>query len=160
MFCIDCGTKASDAAKFCANCGRKLLNEDPLIENTSEKYSDNYSDESFWQKVSKVAKKAGAKGIYTGLLLYYAAQRPETPTRVKAVIYGALGYFILPIDLVPDLAPFVGYGDDIAVLLAALGTCALYINEEVKQQAQDKVTEWFGDDLSAVFKDIDSYLFL
>lgn len=51
---------------------------------------------------------------------YYCAVDPKTPTRVRGVLLGALAYFVLPIDFVPDFLAVVGFTDDIAVLATAL----------------------------------------
>jgi uncharacterized membrane protein YkvA (DUF1232 family) len=59
-------------------------------------------------------------------------------------MYGALGYFIFPLDAVPDLAPLIGYTDDLTVMAAALATVAFYITPEVKAQAHEKLDHWFG----------------
>lgn len=109
------------------------------------KYSKEYNPDSFWEKVKNFAKKAGVKVIYAALKLYYAAQLESTPAWAKGVIYGALGYFILPVDLIPDVMPGVGFTDDLAVLAAALITVAAHITPEVKKQAREKLSQWFGD---------------
>jgi uncharacterized membrane protein YkvA (DUF1232 family) len=95
--------------------------------------------------VVKYAKIAGKEVVERALQLYYAAQEPSTPAWAKTVIYGALGYFIFPLDAIPDLTPVVGYADDLGVLAAAVATVALYINAKVKQKAKQKLSEWFGD---------------
>lgn len=110
----------------------------------TSKYSKDYSDSNFWKKVKEFALKAGAKVIYTALKLYYASKSPDTPAWAKAVIYGALGYFISPIDLIPDPLPG-GFVDDLGVMLAALVTVSAYITDEVRRQAKEKMKEWFGD---------------
>lgn len=110
----------------------------------NSKFKKDYSDDNFWNKVVKLAKKAGKDVIEKALLLYYAAQSPQTPVWAKTTIYGALGYFISPIDLIPDLMPVVGYSDDLAVLVAAIAAVSAYINEDVRKQAADKLTSWFG----------------
>lgn len=110
-----------------------------------EKYKAHYSEESFWTKNKKFAQKAGGKVIFTALKLYYALMSKETPAWAKSVIAGALGYFILPVDLVPDLIPMAGFTDDLGVLMAALGTVAIHITDEVENQAQEKMSDWFDD---------------
>ncbi|MCR5395121.1 MAG: DUF1232 domain-containing protein [Bacteroidales bacterium] len=105
----------------------------------------HYSEEGLWDKVKSVAKKAGIKVIYLALLLYYTATAESTPTAKKGIIYGALGYFILPIDLIPDVIPVAGFSDDLAALLACAAAVASCITPEIKQQAKDKLTEWFGE---------------
>lgn len=107
-------------------------------------YQDEFSDDGFWSKVTKYAKKAGHEVIEKALWLYYAAQGPETPIWAKTAIYGALGYFILPLDVIPDFAPVVGYSDDLGVLGTALVTVSSYINKDVKEQAAQKLNDWFN----------------
>mgnify|MGYP003297159323 CR=1 FL=1 len=58
---------------------------------------------AFWSKLKKSAKRAGMKVVYKALQLYYALKSPNTPAWAKAVIIGALSYFISPIDLFPDI---------------------------------------------------------
>jgi uncharacterized membrane protein YkvA (DUF1232 family) len=108
-------------------------------------FGKEYSDSSFWNKVIKYAKIAGKEVIERALQLYYAAQDPGTPAWAKTVIYGALGYFIFPIDAIPDPTLAVGYADDLGVLAAAIGTVAMYITDDVKQKARQKLRDWFGD---------------
>ncbi len=63
--------------------------------------------------------------------------------KAKGIIIGALGYFIFPIDLIPDLIPVAGYSDDIAGLLLALGQVSMYVDESVKREARSKIKTWF-----------------
>ncbi len=60
---------------------------------------------------------------------YYCAMDPKTPLRVRGVLLAALGYFVLPIDLVPDMFLMVGFTDDVAVLAAAFRMVQAYIND-------------------------------
>lgn len=110
----------------------------------NEKYSKNYSDNSFWDKIASFAKKVGAKGIYAALILYFVLQRDDVPTTSKAIIIGALGYFISPIDLIPDFIPFAGFTDDIGALILAIGKVSMYIDANVKEQAKNKIKDWFN----------------
>lgn len=111
----------------------------------SSKYSKEYSESSFWDKVKKFASKAGSKVIYTALKLYYTMQSPDTPGWAKAVIIGALGYFIAPIDVIPDPTPVVGFADDLGVLAAAAASVVTNITPAIKAEAKRKLKEWFGD---------------
>ena len=78
------------------------------------------------------------------LQLFYAARHPDTPAWARAVVYGALGYFILPTDAVPDLIPAVGFSDDFGVLVMALTTIATRITPEIREQARRRIQQWFG----------------
>lgn len=112
--------------------------------NDIEKYQENYSENKLLSKLSSVAKWAGAKVIYAVLLLYYVLRSPDISTADKSKIYGALGYFILPTDLVLDFIPIMGYSDDMAALLWALHTVMNNLTPEIKQQAKNKLTELLG----------------
>lgn len=114
-------------------------------QNENKGYGDEYSEEGFWNKLKNVFKKAGLKVVYSALMLYYAYQNKETPVWAKTIIIGALGYFISPIDAIPDITPVVGYADDLGVLVAAIAAVGAYIDSEVKQRAKDKLHNWFGE---------------
>jgi uncharacterized membrane protein YkvA (DUF1232 family) len=105
-------------------------------------YSSRYSGKSFWAKCRKVAKAAGAEVIEKALWLYFALQRKETPVWAKATIIGALGYFIFPVDAIPDFIPVAGYSDDVGVLAAAVTSVAMYIDKDVKAKASEKLADW------------------
>ena len=117
-----------------------------------QKYEKEYSEDGLWEKIGTVAKKAGLKVIYYALLLYYALQSPNVSFADKAKIIGALGYFILPVDIVPDFIPVVGYGDDLLVMIYVVHQLSC-VDDSVKLQAQEKLTEWFGDYDKSKLKD-------
>ena len=108
-------------------------------------FEKQYSDESFWDKLSRYAKSAGREVVEKALLLYYAAQEEDTPAWAKVTIVGALGYFISLIDAVPDITPIIGYSDDLGVLVMALAAVSSYINQNVRDRAQQKLATWFGE---------------
>ena len=114
-----------------------------MIDDDNE-YAREYSDDSFWSKVAGFAKAAGIEVIERALQLYYTAQSPDTPPWAKRVIIGALGYFVLPADAIPDFIPAAGYADDLGALVMALASVAIYITPAIKEQARRKLAEWFG----------------
>jgi uncharacterized membrane protein YkvA (DUF1232 family) len=65
--------------------------------------------------------------------------------KTKLFIAAALGYFILPTDAVLDLTPIIGYSDDLGVLLFALKQISTAITPEVKENARNKIGEWFSE---------------
>lgn len=109
----------------------------------NSKYKDSYSDSGFWGKIAECASKAGRGAIENALRLYYAMEKGKANAPQIAAILGALGYFISPVDLIPDFLPG-GLVDDAGVLATAIGTLACCADPEVKRAAQDKVREWFG----------------
>ena len=112
--------------------------------NDTHAYLQSYSPTRFWAKVGGVAKQAGYEVMEKGLWLYYAAAKPEVPVKARATIYGALGYLILPTDILPDIVPVGGYGDDLTVLLGAVAVVSMYIDATVKAMASAKLRDWFG----------------
>ncbi len=109
-----------------------------------DKYAKNYSDEGFLSKIKSAVKKAGANVIYKALQLFYVTQNPACPTKVKAAIFATLGYFIMPLDIIPDFAPIVGYTDDATAIAAALVIAHVYIDETVRQKAKETLQNFFG----------------
>lgn len=109
-----------------------------------KKYEKEYSESELWKKIGEVAKMAGLRVIYYVLLLYYSLQSDSVTLKEKALIIGALGYFILPVDLVPDFIIGLGYGDDAAALVAVVKMLE-NLNDDIKAQAKNKLREWFED---------------
>ncbi len=109
------------------------------------KYQKFYTQETFLQKVAKIARKAGEKVVYLALILYYELTDGSVPVKAKAVIIGALGYLLLPLDMVPDFIPFIGYADDFAALVAAFKTIYDNVTPQVRARAAATASKWFGD---------------
>lgn len=109
-------------------------------------YKDKFTSSAFAEKISKVAKRAGAKFVYAALLLFYTLESDRVSTKDKAIIIGALGYLISPLDVLPDAIPIVGLGDDLAVLVYVLHKVWNDVSDEVKAKAHDRLNKWFDDD--------------
>lgn len=109
------------------------------------KYTEAYSETKLFDKIIKFAKAAGIKVIYLALLLFFTLQSSTTPMVAKSVIVGALGYFIFPLDFIPDFIPIAGFSDDLTALVSAVAAVALYVDEDTKQKAKAKLRVWFGD---------------
>ena len=108
-------------------------------------YSNKFTSGEFLEKISKIAKRAGAKLVYVSLILYYTLQSDKVSIKDKAIIVGALGYLISPLDVVPDAMPIIGLGDDLAVLLYVLNKVG-NVSEEIKEKAKAKLVKWFDED--------------
>ena len=109
-------------------------------------YGKEYQEESFWQKIRSYALAAGKAVIEIAFVLYYCLQDSDTPPWAKAVIIGALGYFILPMDGIPDFTPVVGFSDDFGALASAMGIVAVHIKPVHRMNAKMKVEEWWGEE--------------
>ena len=70
------------------------------------------------------------------LALYYCARDPMTDTRVKLIVLAALAYLVLPVDTIPDILPLIGYGDDAAVLAAAVAAVRGSITDRHRTKAR------------------------
>lgn len=126
-----------------------------MSEHVQSEFAKEYSEKKFWDKVQRFALSAGVKVVYAGLLLFYALREPTTPGRAKAIIIGALGYFISPLDAIIDITPIVGYADDLGVMVLALASVAMYINDNVRTQARKKLKEWFPNASEEEFSDVE-----
>lgn len=112
-----------------------------------QKYGKYYSNSHFWKKVERIAKKVGATVLLPVFTLYYMLQDDKVSLRHKAYIVGALGYFILPIDLIPDgILSVIGFTDDIAVMTLVLKLVKDSITPEIKAHANNRVSEIIGTD--------------
>jgi uncharacterized membrane protein YkvA (DUF1232 family) len=124
----------------------------------NNQYVKEYNEETLFKKIIKLGKKIGLKLIYYVLILFYILQEPTVPVKIKAVITGALGYFIFPFDIFPDSMPGIGYVDDMATITAALAMSLLYVTPEIKQKAKNKLKDIFGEDIDKELALIDKEL--
>ena len=108
-----------------------------------DEFRSFFSDNAFLKKIGNGAKKIGLKTIYSSLLLYYAFRKRTTPLFAKHIIVGVLGYFIAPIDALPDFTPVVGYTDDMGVLAFGLVVIAGNVNAEVREKARNTIGKMF-----------------
>jgi uncharacterized membrane protein YkvA (DUF1232 family) len=91
----------------------------------------------FWGKFKRVAARLPfAEDI---LSAYYCAFDRETPRHVQAALLGAIAYFILPFDFVPDMLPVLGFTDDAAVLATAIRLVAAHIRPEHREAARARL---------------------
>ena len=109
-------------------------------------YASKFSQADFVEKIARTAKRAGAKLVYAALILYYTLQSDKISAANKAMIIGALGYMISPLDVVPDAIPIAGLTDDLAVLLFVLKKVWTDIDPEIQENARQRLSKWFDDD--------------
>ncbi|EHO72857.1 hypothetical protein HMPREF9140_00617 [Prevotella micans F0438] len=111
-----------------------------------QQYKSKFSQKAFIDKIQRIAKRAGAKLVYAALILYYTLESDKVSVKDKAIIIGALGYLISPLDVMPDAIPIAGLGDDLAVLIYVLHKIWGDVSEDIKKKAYDKLTAWFDED--------------
>ena len=102
----------------------------------TEKY---YSDKKFKSKFMKIGDVLGKKAMEAAATLYVALRSPDMPKSNKVIVLAALGYFILPFDIIADFLPIAGLTDDTFVILTALGKVYLEITDDMKLEAKQLV---------------------
>lgn len=123
-----------------------------------QRYKDRFTESRFWKFIERRSRSFGQGTIYTALLLFYAYKRKDTPGWAKRIVLGTLGYFLYPLDAVPDLSPLIGYTDDIGILSFGLVTIAAYVNQEVKDNARKHLQRWFKDTDEDAIQSVDKRL--
>ena len=117
-------------------------------------YANKFSRKDFVEKIARIAKGAGAKLVYAALILYYTLQSDKVSATNKAMIIGALGYLISPLDVVPDAIPIAGLADDLGVLVFVLKKVWTDIDPEIQVKARKRLTKWFDEDEIAEINDL------
>lgn len=111
----------------------------------TQAYRSVYSEDDFWGKLRRFARTAGRQVVERALLLYLVLRDPHTPAWARATVIGALGYFIAPIDVVPDFVPVAGFTDDLGVLAMALAAVTVSITPAMRRIASRTAARWFGE---------------
>ena len=97
----------------------------------------------FWIKIKKVVGRLPfAEDL---LAAYYCAFDRQTPRHVQATLLGALAYFILPFDVIPDMLPVLGYTDDAAVLATAIKLVSSHIRPEHREAAKQSIARGLAE---------------
>ncbi|HEX6119153.1 MAG TPA: YkvA family protein [Dongiaceae bacterium] len=103
-------------------------------------------ERDFWQKLKATCRKIPF--IDDLIAIYYCAMDPATPLQVKAILFGALAYFVVPFDVVPDFIAIFGFGDDAAVLYAAVRAVLPHIKPAHRAQAKDALDKLLQSSVS------------
>lgn len=123
----------------------KKFDQNKINEKALLTYQDKFSKDNLLLKLQHYGRDIGLTVLYNVLQLWYVLQKPEVPAKNKAVIMGALGYLITPLDFIPDLTPILGYNDDAAAILFALYMVRQYVDDEVKAQAKARLAKIFSE---------------
>ena len=117
-------------------------------------YANRFSQTDFTEKIARIAKRAGSKLVYAALILYYTLQSDKVSAANKAMIIGALGYLISPLDVVPDAIPIAGLADDLGVLIFVLKKVWTDIDPSIQERSKEKLSKWFDEEEIAEIDDI------
>lgn len=115
--------------------------DQPSLPEDVERYGKHYNEPDFWKKLQGLPRSALGQVLEKALLLRELLLDGATPLWVKGVILGTLGYLILPIDLVPDFLPGVGFVDDIAAMGLVLANLEGMITEAIRQRAKQRIPD-------------------
>ena len=117
----------------------KKVSDEELV----EKYQKHFDKNMAMKLLVKLRKAtrdkpkviAGTTGAIVSTLgkLLSALENPETPMHMKALIVGAIGYILLPFDLIPDFTPVIGYGDDLASATGVVAAVAMYSDFSIEK---------------------------
>ena len=116
------------------------MNDDPPGKEIAPYDPETYAEDrgevesGFWAKVRKTLGRVPFLEEAVGA--YFCAVDPDTPLQVKAIIMGALAYFVIPVDMIPDFIAALGYTDDAAVFYAALRMIAPHIKDRHRERAR------------------------
>ena len=138
-------TKAGDTMTN-DTASEKDFDQNKINEKALLTYQDKFSKDNLLLKLQHYGRDIGLTVLYNVLQLWYVLQKPEVPAKNKAVIMGALGYLITPLDFIPDLTPILGYNDDAAAILFTLYMVRQYVDDEVKAQAKARLAKIFSED--------------
>lgn len=125
--------------------------EESKLDNQYSQYDKNYSDSGFKVKIASTAAKLGKKITTDFLFVYHLLTDSDSPIKPyqRALIIGVLGYFILPIDVIPDYIPGAGLVDDGAALAALIASLEKALDADVikkyKNKAQEHSEKFFGN---------------
>ncbi|MFM2624888.1 YkvA family protein [Vibrio owensii] len=97
-------------------------------------------EKTFWRKMKNSVKKAGEEIAVMGIKSWLAMADSNTSVRHRAILGGALAYFVLPTDMVPDVLAGVGFTDDMAALTLAANSVGNAITDEHEEQAREKLS--------------------
>lgn len=124
--------------------GTDLVPYDPAPYDPGRQRRDEAQvDRGFWRKLRRYGRHVPF--LRDAVAAYFCARDPETPIQVKAVLMGALAYFVLPADLVPDFIAGLGFTDDATVVMAAIQVISPHIKDRHRDQAQAAIDRLAAD---------------
>ncbi|PLX13291.1 MAG: hypothetical protein C0598_03980 [Marinilabiliales bacterium] len=109
----------------------------------SLKYTRFFSEQKFLKKLQHYAGKLGTNLLFYAIILYYLISDRNIPLKTRLIFMAALGYFILPMDLISDLIPGLGFTDDLTFIMYAISTGNDHITDDIKQKAKNKLRTLF-----------------
>lgn len=115
--------------------------DDEKFEKSIKSSVKHFDANAFVSRISKSVKYLSTETIYYSFLLFEVIQSRKVSQADALIIVGALGYLILPVDLIPDFIPVVGLVDDAALIIKAVSKIQSSIDEEVKSLATERMSK-------------------
>lgn len=110
-----------------------------------ESNTSSFNLPQLWEKLKDSAKRLGRFTTQKALLMYYVLKSDNTPTSAKAIIYGALAYLVLPVNLISQKRhPILGWADEVAAIALAYKKVKQFITPEMERQAEETLDKWFA----------------
>jgi len=106
-------------------------------------YQKDYDGHALLAKLRRFATKLGVRAVFQILNMYYLLAEKKVPLRIRMLVIAALGYFILPADLISDFIPVFGFSDDLSFLTYAFTQAVKYITPEIKEKSVRTLKKWF-----------------
>ena len=110
-----------------------------------KQYIDFYDELELFSMLKVAGKKLGSQVILYALIMVTLIGDSKIPMKVRLVFMAAIGYLILPTDIVADFLPVIGFTDDIAFLTYVVSSASEYITPEVRDRAKDKMEKWINN---------------
>lgn len=111
-----------------------------------EKYARYYDEKSFWDKVATLPRAVAGRVLLKALVARELLLDGGVPLWAKASLVGVLGYFLMPLDMIPDVIPGFGYADDLALLTMVLANLDWLATDEIKARAMERMPKSLRDD--------------
>ncbi|MDY6122035.1 MAG: YkvA family protein [Porphyromonas sp.] len=124
--------------------GNKRLADKPVQLSDLAPYAYFYRENRFLSKLCRVTRVVGSVAVEQLLTLYYLLKEGDLNIKDKATLIAALGYFISPIDIIPDFVlPLIGFSDDLAVASIIIHLLRNHITPEIKEMAASRTRMLF-----------------
>ena len=107
-----------------------------MMNDSDPEYGTYYSDKAFWSKLQSLSGNGWCEMLKQVVTLYVLLKDSSTSMTLKITLIGALGYFIAPIDAIPDLIPLLGYTDDMSIIGMLINQLSHAITPEIEQQVR------------------------
>ena len=120
---------------------KKENREEGVTDLALDGFRVHYSESRFWRKVGSLPRETGRALLEKGITLFVILSDAQTPTWARVLIMAALGYFICPLDLVPDVVPVLGYVDDLAVMTLLIAEVDRFLTPAMRERVQNLMPE-------------------